>query len=212
MADEEQQQQRHQQQHHHHHRRHPAEVEMESVVIGKSGYHDDDDAAPMELTEEYDAMFNFKPDTGAVSIDGVRAICIFVMFFKSFTQRMTKLSNPVTNAFGYDWISSAFYFAQGARTAFNVSKLNKDLKTMSPEDAKLTRAENYVRTLFSNFMVFVWASILVITEVSHERFSMWDVLHTVIIFDTCAYPLARFVPLWMTLPFIPIILLISPYM
>ena len=210
MMTEEQQQH----QHHRHHRRHPAEVEMESVKVEKSGYDndDDDDAAAVELTEADDAMFNFKPDTGAVSIDGVRAICIFVMFFKSFTQRMSKLTNPITNAFGYDWISSAFYFAQGARTAFNVSKLNRDLKAMSPEDAKLTRAENYIRTLFSNFMVFVWASILVITEVSHERFSMWDVLHSVIIFDTCAYPLARFVPLWMTLPFIPVILLVTPYM
>lgn len=164
-----------------------------------------------QLIEKY-PIRDFKTDCGAVSIDALRGIVITIMFLKSFTQRMTKLSNPLTNAFGYDWISSTFFFAQGARTTLMVLRLKESMKKMSREDARCAYAENYIRTLFSNFLVFVWALILVITQNSHNRLPMWDVLCAVIMFDTFAYPIAMYLPLWLPLILVPFIMILSPYM
>lgn len=156
----------------------------------------------------------YKPDSCAAAIDGVRAVAVICMFCKSFIQRMTISTNPMTKALGYEWIPSAFAYAGGARLTAELNVLKKQLKENWTDSAKCKeiRFESYVKSLFKNFLIFVYACILLIVAVSHEKMCMWDILQTICISGTIMYPIIRYVPLWIPLAITPIIFIFSPVM
>lgn len=156
----------------------------------------------------------YKPDSCAAAIDGVRAIAVIFMFSKSFIQRMTISTNPMTKALGYEWIPSAFAYAGGARLTAELNVLRKTLKENWTDQAKCKeiRFENYIKSLFKNLLIFIYACLLLIIAVSHKKMCMWDILQTICISGTIMYPVIRYVPLWIPLAISPIIFIFSPVM
>ena len=156
----------------------------------------------------------YKPDSCAAAIDGVRAIAVIFMFSKSFIQRMTISTNPMTKALGYEWIPSAFAYAGGARLTAELNVLRKTLKENWTDHAKCKeiRFENYIKSLFKNLLIFIYACLLLIIAVSHKKMCMWDILQTICISGTIMYPVIRYVPLWIPLAISPIIFIFSPVM
>ena len=153
---------------------------------------------PIELKESGDQVIKkyvppYRSDSCAISIDGLRTLSVLCMYFKTFVQRMTKSDNPITKALGYDWIPAAFAYATGARFAaeMKVFEHNLYLNRDNPRLCREMRIENYVRSLFANFAVYVFACLLIIVTLSHEQVCMWDILHTNVISATIMYPFMR---------------------
>ena len=73
---------------------------------------DIDDPQTNQPKEEY------HPDSVHTSIDALRSIAVILMVVRTVIARFTYGANPLTKAFGGDWLPPIFLFASGARFVF----------------------------------------------------------------------------------------------
>ena len=57
----------------------------------------------------------YRPDSVYTSIDGLRSIAVFLMVVRTIIARFMYGANPLSKAFGGDWLPPVFLYASGAR-------------------------------------------------------------------------------------------------
>ena len=60
----------------------------------------------------------YRPDSVYTSIDGLRSIAVFLMVVRTIIARFMYGANPLSKAFGGDWLPPVFLYASGARFVF----------------------------------------------------------------------------------------------
>ena len=100
-----------------------AEDHSEHLVARTISSYDADGSETIEI-EVVDVVDNqtkppeektYHPDSVYTSIDGLRAIAVFLMVVRTVIARFTYGANPLTKAFGGDWLPPIFLYASGAR-------------------------------------------------------------------------------------------------
>jgi len=180
-------------------------VELNDVIVVESSLSPTPSTANLKEKNQEE----YHPDSVYSSIDGLRAIAVFLMVVRTPIARFMYGANPLSKAFGGDWLPPIFLYASGARLVAEQDCLKSSLAALEDKPAARKRllAESVVKYYASTIVMFIIAYLFTIASFGPSRACAWDVLVPLGIANMIMYPINYYLNRFQWILLIPAVLL-----